>query len=164
MHSRIQKAIFVPKPSRRPSIRNALLEAFRLIGLDTKLIRDSWDNINDKWGLIEDIIKTLKDFGFIFEIIEYHERYETAFKRERKLIAKLNTKDNGLNIRPGGEGMGRVRTLPLYDIAMLISLGVPSAAEITRLLNEQYKEYFKENPLTRDYVNDVIKYVWESFY
>ncbi len=73
MYYRIRKAIFHPRPDKKPSMKNALLQAFKIIGLDTQKIRESWKLIEDKWGLVEDIIAILKDFGFIFEIIEYQE-------------------------------------------------------------------------------------------
>lgn len=162
MYNRIKNAICYPKPSRKPSIKNALLEAFEMIGLDVQMIRESWRKVPDTWGLVQDIIKILEDFGFIFEVIEYQERYESAFSREVHWIKEKNTLRNGLNQVPGGGGMGKIVHIPLYDIAMLISLGA-SLKQITEYINSEYKDYYKRL-VHQNSIKEIIKYEWGSFY
>ena len=164
MYNRIKNAIFYPKLTRKQSIKNALILAFDMIGLDTQKIRDKWRELSpgNKWGLVQDIIKILEDFGFIFEVIEYQERYESAFSREKHWIKTKDTFEKGLNRHKGGGGMGRLSQFPLYDIAFLISLGA-NPTIITQYLNSEYKAHFKKQ-IKKSYVKGVIDFIWGRFY
>ena len=164
MYNRIRNIINNPRPNRRFGVKNALLEVFNLIGLDINKIRASKSHI-DLWGLTNDIITILKDFGIMIEVIEYQNRYESAFQREKHYIDTRKTIINGLNQVKGGGGMGKVMSLPLYDIAMMISLGA-NQKTIANYLKSNYK-IFKDGAKVkniRNQVTKVIKYVWGSFY
>jgi hypothetical protein len=82
------------------------------------------------------------------DIIEYHRYEETAYVREKYWIQEYDSYRDGLNMNKGGGG-GKVRKLPLYDIASLISLGC-NLRTIHDILNNNYEDIdISINPLLR---------------
>ena len=59
--------------------------------------------------------------------------------------------------------MGKRGHLPIYDIAMMISLGA-SFTMMTQHINEEYKSYYKGKPISKNAIKKIVKYLWGSFY